>query len=182
MDGFPGGVLPVVLSEEKKKSAVKVGVLGQCSSWYRVEVGPCSSWWRSQLAATCPAFVLGIWLLWRTIKTRLHYRKTETFPFPSYFRVQVCSGIFCFSFSKMYVSVLDSPRSLGTFTCCPFCSGRSLPTLECISLETCFGVERRIVLQLSGFPASLVVCALPEGAQGLSPWRTWFFNFPVILE
>lgn len=58
-------------------------------------------WWKSQLVATCTAFVLSIWLLWRIIKPRMHYRKTETFPFPSYFRVQVCSGIFGFLNSKM---------------------------------------------------------------------------------
>jgi len=86
-------------------------------------------------------------------------------------------GFLFFSISKMYVSIWGNPRSLGTFTCCAFCSGRSLATLEFVSLETCFGVERRSGLQLSGFSDSLVVCALPEGAQGLSPWRTGVVNF-----
>lgn len=171
MNGFPSGTFSV-LSEVLSK----VCTLGRYPVQHREKAGPWALWWRSQLAATCPAFVLGVWLLWRIVKTRLQYGKIETFPFLSYFRVQLCTVFFI---SEVYASVLGNPWSLGTFTCCCFCSGRSLPALEFISLEACFGVGRSSILQPSGLPGS---SALLEHAQGLSPWRTGVLRWPVILE
>lgn len=168
MDGFPSGISSVLCQ--------KYCLLGQGSVWYREEVGAGSSLVKDPTCSNLHCFCSQHLVALEDYHIQVALQKNWNLPISLLFQSSSLLWEFWF-FEQQNVSILGTSQSLAPLLVI-------LPALGGLSqgLNLSVWKLRSSILQPSRFLDSLVVSALLEGAQGLSPWRMGLLKFPVIQE